>query len=100
MRLLRRDALDRLILTDFYGKLIPPYAILSHQWGDSETLTEDVSNGTYKEKEKGYQKLRFCAEQVARDASTTKRKECSSGLTVCRTSDCLRTSVPCIHTTQ
>ena len=30
MRLLYRDALDRLILTDFRGKPIPPYAILSY----------------------------------------------------------------------
>ncbi|KAK7177647.1 HET domain-containing protein [Paraphaeosphaeria sporulosa] len=67
MRLLHRDALDKLILTDFRGKQIPPYAILSHRWSDSETLIEDVSNGTYKKNGKGYQKLQFCAEQAARD---------------------------------
>ncbi|KAF2995197.1 hypothetical protein E8E13_000675 [Curvularia kusanoi] len=66
MRLLHFDA-ARLILTDFRGKPIPPYAILSHRWGDSEALFEDVSNGTYKEKKEGYQKLRFCAEQTAQD---------------------------------
>ena len=67
MRLLHRDALDKLILTYFRSKPIPPYAILSHRWSDSETLIEDVSNGTYEEKGKGYQKLQFCAEQAARD---------------------------------
>ncbi|KAF1359661.1 HET-domain-containing protein [Lizonia empirigonia] len=67
MRLLHFDALDRLILTDFRGKLIPPYAILSHRWSDSETLIEDVSNGNYKEREQGHRKLQFCAEQAARD---------------------------------
>ncbi|KAI1676084.1 hypothetical protein KJE20_14341, partial [Pyrenophora tritici-repentis] len=45
----------------FRGKPIPPYAILSHRWGGSEILIEDRLNGNYKEKEEGYQKLRFCA---------------------------------------
>jgi tetratricopeptide (TPR) repeat protein len=67
MRLLHFNALGRLILTDFRGKPIPPYAILSHRWGDSEILIEDISNGNYKEKEQGYCKLRFCAEQAAKD---------------------------------
>ncbi|KAF2850341.1 HET-domain-containing protein [Plenodomus tracheiphilus IPT5] len=67
MRLLHFDALGRLILADFRGKPIPPYAILSHRWGNSEILIEDVSNGNYKEKEEGYRKLRFCAEQAAQD---------------------------------
>ncbi|KAF1964408.1 kinesin light chain 3 [Bimuria novae-zelandiae CBS 107.79] len=67
MRLLHFDALGRLVLTDFRGKTIPPYAILSHRWSDSEILIEDVSNGTYKEKEVGYRKLQFCAEQAAQD---------------------------------
>jgi tetratricopeptide (TPR) repeat protein len=67
MRLLHFNALDRLILTDFHGKPIPPYAILSHRWSDSETLIEDISIGNYKEKQEGYRKLRFCAEQAAQD---------------------------------
>jgi tetratricopeptide (TPR) repeat protein len=67
MRLLHFDALGKLILTDFRGKPIPPYAILSHRWGHSEILLEDVSNGNYKEKEEGYQKLKFCSEQAAQD---------------------------------
>ena len=67
MRLLHSDTLNRLILTDFRGKSTPPYAILSHRWSDSEALIEDVSNGTYKEKDEGSKKLRFCAEQAPRD---------------------------------
>jgi tetratricopeptide (TPR) repeat protein len=67
MRLLHSDALGRLILTDFRGKPVPPYAILSHRWSDSETLIEDILSGNYKEKEEGYRKLQFCAEQAAQD---------------------------------
>jgi tetratricopeptide (TPR) repeat protein len=67
MRLLHYDALGRLVLTDFRGKTIPRYAILSHRWSDSEILIKDISNGTYKEKEEGYQKLQFCAKQAAQD---------------------------------
>jgi hypothetical protein len=67
MQLFHFDALGRLILTDFSGKPIPPYAILSHRWSDSETLIEDISNENYKEREEGSKKLRFCAEQAAQD---------------------------------
>ncbi|CAN9196253.1 unnamed protein product [Alternaria alternata] len=67
MRLLQYNALGRLVLTDFRGKSIPPYAILSHRWSDSEILIEDISNETYKEKEEGYRKLQFCAERAAQD---------------------------------
>jgi tetratricopeptide (TPR) repeat protein len=67
MRLLHYDALGRLVLTDFRGKPIPPYAILSHRWSDSEILIEDISNDIYKEKEEGYRKLQFCAERAAQD---------------------------------
>ncbi|PZD23481.1 CDC6, Cdc6-related protein, AAA superfamily ATPase [Pyrenophora tritici-repentis] len=67
MRLLHYDALGRLVLTDFRGKTTPRYAILSHRWSDSEALIEDISSGTYKEKEEGYRKLRFCANQAVQD---------------------------------
>jgi tetratricopeptide (TPR) repeat protein len=67
MRLLHFDMLERLVLTDFHGKTIPPYAILSHRWSDSEILFEDVLSGTYKERKEGYQKLAFCAKQAAQD---------------------------------
>ncbi|KAF2726595.1 HET-domain-containing protein [Polyplosphaeria fusca] len=65
MRLLHLDG-ERLVSTDFRGKTIPPYAILSHRWGDSEVLLEDLGRDTYKEKD-GYRKIEFCAAQAARD---------------------------------
>jgi DNA polymerase III delta prime subunit len=67
MRLLHFDRLGKLVLTDFHGKTIPPYAILSHRWTDSEILIEDVLSGTYKEREESYRKLAFCAKQAAQD---------------------------------
>jgi hypothetical protein len=67
MRLLHFDMLGRLVLTDFHGKTIPPYAILSHRWSDSEILIEHILSGTYKEREEGYRKLAFCAKQAAQD---------------------------------
>ena len=65
MRLLHFDG-ERLVSTDFRGKTIPPYAILSHRWRDSEILFEDLGNHEYKEKG-GYRKIEFCAEQAAQD---------------------------------
>ncbi|KAF2017600.1 HET-domain-containing protein, partial [Aaosphaeria arxii CBS 175.79] len=67
MRLLHLDASGRPVLTNFHGKPIPPYAILSHRWGDSELLFEDLGSEAYKEKKDGYQKLKFCAKQAAED---------------------------------
>jgi hypothetical protein len=67
MRLLCFDQLKQLVLTDFRGKTIPPYAILSHRWGDAEILLEDIGSGTYKEKKDAYRKLQFCTEQAAQD---------------------------------
>lgn len=66
MRLLHFDPSQRLVLTDFRGKAIPPYAILSHRWGDSEVSFEDLVSETYKDKD-GYLKLEFCAKQAAQD---------------------------------
>ncbi|KAF2741889.1 HET domain-containing protein, partial [Sporormia fimetaria CBS 119925] len=67
MRLLHLDDLGRPVLTHFRGKPIPPYAILSHRWSDSEIFIEHIWNGNYKEREQGYRKLKFCAEQAAQD---------------------------------
>jgi hypothetical protein len=66
MRLLHIDSSERLIPTDFSGKTIPPYAILSHTWGGDEFLYEDLMNGTGNSKA-GYEKIQFCGEQAARD---------------------------------
>jgi tetratricopeptide (TPR) repeat protein len=67
MRLLHFDALGMLVSTDFRGKTIPPYAILSHRWSDSEILLEDIASGAYKDKQEGYRKLEFCAKQAVQD---------------------------------
>jgi tetratricopeptide (TPR) repeat protein len=60
---------QRLALTDFSGRTIPPYAILSHRWNtepNNEVLFQDVGNDTWKTKA-GYPKIVFCAQQAARD---------------------------------
>jgi hypothetical protein len=66
MRLLHFDSSERLTSTDFSGKTIPPYAILSHTWGGDEFLFENLVNDTGKSKA-GYKKILFCGEQAARD---------------------------------
>jgi len=66
MRLLHFDSSERLFLTDFSQKTIPPYAILSHTWGDAEFLFEDLVNDAGKSKA-GYEKILFCGKQAARD---------------------------------
>jgi hypothetical protein len=50
VRLLCFNQRKQPVLTDFRGKIIPPYAILSHRWGNAEILLEDIGSGTYKEK--------------------------------------------------
>lgn len=69
MRLLHFDSSERLLSTDFSGKTIPPYAILSHTWSkksDDEFLFENLMNNTGDSKA-GYDKFLFCAEQAGRD---------------------------------
>jgi hypothetical protein len=66
MRLLHFNESGALALIDVTGRTIPPYAILSHRWGESEVSFQDVRNETYKTKE-GYRKVDFCAKQAAQD---------------------------------
>ncbi|KAI1275681.1 kinesin light chain 1, partial [Xylaria sp. FL0933] len=69
MRFLERHDDGRLGLTDdLPSSRFPPYAILSHTWGpDNQEVTyEDIKTGQGKHKD-GYSKIRFCAEQAARD---------------------------------
>src|ERR1700760_4181300 len=68
MRLLTLDGKDGLCLTEWSGNNIPPYAILSHTWGqDGEEVTyNDLINGTGKHKP-GYVKIKYCVEQAAND---------------------------------
>lgn len=59
---------DDVILKNFPGDKVPPYAILSHTWGaDVEEVTlKDLKDGTGKDKA-GWQKLQFCGQQAQRD---------------------------------
>ena len=68
MRLLKYDEHGEVFLTeDLLGKdEIPPYAILSHTWGNEEVTFEDLTNGTGRGKN-GHEKIRFCMQQAARD---------------------------------
>ncbi|KAK5662998.1 hypothetical protein OQA88_6412 [Cercophora sp. LCS_1] len=67
MRLLERDDTGGVRLTeDLPNNKIPPYAILSHTWGDGEVLFSDMMDGTGKNKV-GYAKIRFCGDQAWRD---------------------------------
>jgi hypothetical protein len=45
---------------------IPPYAILSHTWGDEEVTFEDLTHGAGLGK-KGFEKIQFCMQQAAAD---------------------------------
>jgi hypothetical protein len=69
MRLVQRSDAGDFVLTQVNeASTLPPYAILSHTWGaDADEVTfEDLTNNTGKDKP-GYKKIRFCAEQAARD---------------------------------
>lgn len=65
MRLLHFDD-GRLLSTYFSDEDVPPYAILSHRWGESEVLLEHVEDGSYGNYQ-GYRKIEFCAQQAAKD---------------------------------
>lgn len=68
MRLLKRHETGELRLTDDYlpNNGIPPFAILSHKWGNGEVLFRDFRDGTAKNKA-GYAKIQFCGDQAWRD---------------------------------
>ena len=68
MRLLEQNNDSRFSLTKDFGDRVPQYAILSHTWGaDTEEVTfRDLIDNTGKSKA-GYNKIRFCGEQIIRD---------------------------------
>lgn len=69
MRLLRVDENgDFSTLTDDKVSDIPPYAILSHTWGEDnqEVNFKDLTVGPRTAKD-GYRKLKFCAKRASRD---------------------------------
>jgi tetratricopeptide (TPR) repeat protein/Cdc6-like AAA superfamily ATPase len=69
MRLLHFAPSGKLFLTDFHGKTIPPYAVLSHRWEENEVLIEDLGKHDC-QKMRGYRKIKFCAYQAALDGLT------------------------------
>ena len=68
MRFLTINSRDELKLTKDLVDEIPPYAILSHRWGDDEDEVSfnDLEKGLGKTKA-GYAKLLFCGKQARKD---------------------------------
>jgi hypothetical protein len=68
MRLLRFDQRGELSLSNNLLKNIPPYAILSHTWGDEneEVTFLDLKNGCGRTKT-GYTKIKFCGDRAQED---------------------------------
>ncbi|KAK6076562.1 vegetative incompatibility protein HET-E-1 [Seiridium cupressi] len=66
MRLLKIEDDGSLSFTKDLVRGIPPYAILSHTWGDDdqEIQYQDIIQGIGKEKE-GYRKIEFCRKQAS-----------------------------------
>ena len=69
MRLLELKNHGEFSLTKDLVDNIPPYAILSHTWGedDEEATFQDLAQAVGKSKA-GYRKIQFCGEQAARDS--------------------------------
>ncbi|KAH7020794.1 heterokaryon incompatibility protein-domain-containing protein [Microdochium trichocladiopsis] len=64
MRLLSFDDHHNLLWTWFPDNKVPPYAILSHTWGDEEVTFADLISGRAHHR-LGYKKIVFCGEQAA-----------------------------------
>ncbi|KAL2062120.1 hypothetical protein VTL71DRAFT_6386 [Oculimacula yallundae] len=64
MRLLHTSTFK---LHSFFGDDIPPYAILSHRWGDTEVLFQDVESENGAELARANVKIAGCCGQAAKD---------------------------------
>jgi hypothetical protein len=54
-------------LKEFIGDdQVPPYAILSHTWGDEEIVYQDLHNNSFEQK-LGFKKIKYCCDQAAKD---------------------------------
>ncbi|KAI0010093.1 heterokaryon incompatibility protein-domain-containing protein [Xylariaceae sp. FL0662B] len=51
----------------FIGENIPPYAILSHTWGEEEVSFQDMTNVPAARKKKGFAKIAGCCAQTIRE---------------------------------
>lgn len=69
MRLLHSTGNGNFSLATFHGDEIPPYAILSHTWGqdEDEVSYEDIRNGNNFLSKPGFRKLSFCYGRVLQD---------------------------------
>jgi hypothetical protein len=65
MHLLQYNDDGEFSLTEFFDN-IPPYAILSHTWGNGEVTFKDIIERTGRSKA-GFDKIQFCREQARRD---------------------------------
>jgi hypothetical protein len=67
MRLLKYEYKE-LNIVSFSDTATPPYAILSHRWGEDaeEVNFEDLARNAGKDKP-GYRKIWFCGEQARQD---------------------------------
>ena len=63
MRLLDTTTFE---LCEFFDRKIPPYAILSHTWGEGEVSFQELQSGDGVFK-RGYAKIRSCCESAASD---------------------------------
>jgi hypothetical protein len=63
MRLLNTSKIK---FDEFYGSEIPPYAILSHTWGDGEVSFQDFRDGKGKNRD-GHRKITECCRLAASD---------------------------------
>lgn len=65
MRLLQRDDSGNYSLTaDLSSDDVPPYAILSHTWGEDEVIFTDMAKLDDWHQKAGYHKIKFCADQA------------------------------------
>ena len=69
MRLLHTSTLE---LHEFYGDVIPKYAILSHTWGEGEVSFQELQKAKLDQSNmlnssKGYQKIKDCCKLAASD---------------------------------
>jgi hypothetical protein len=51
-------------LSKFIGRNIPPYAILSHTWGDDEVSLKDIQDVNAASRKEGFKKIDFCCKQA------------------------------------
>ncbi len=63
MRLLEREPNGNIKFSEFIGKPVPTYAILSHTWEDEEVSFQELEAGKGRDKA-GWKKIEFCSKQA------------------------------------